>query len=100
MGANYEDTSTHNSGSTKPHHQQVQRRSISLTLAELLMALLLVWFVSFAGGYWLSRIHAIDYYGPAFDKLETKHTLLLEDFAKLETRMGLLEGKGQRRGWR
>jgi hypothetical protein len=81
-------------------HYQVQRRGMSLTLAELLVALLLVWFVGFAGGYWVSRNHSVNFHAGAYDKLETKHTRLLEDFAKLETRMGLLEGKGQKKGWR
>ncbi len=64
------------------------------------MAMLLCWFISFVGGYWLSRNHSVNFHGPAYEKLEAKHTLLLEDFAKLETRMGLLEGKGKKKGWK
>ncbi len=79
---------------------RVERRGISLTLAELFVALLLVWFVSFVGGYWLSRNHSLDFHAPAYDKLQTKHTQLLTDFVKLEVRVGLLEGKGKKKEWR
>lgn len=81
-------------------YRTIERRVISLTLAELFVALLLVWLGGFVGGYWVSRIHAVDYYGPAFDKLLAKDAKILEDFAKLETRLGLLEGKGKKKGWR
>ncbi len=80
-------------------HTQVQRRGISLTLAELLVALLLCCLVSFAGGYWVSRNHSINFHAGAYEHLQMKHTQLLTDFAALEVRVGLLEGKGKKKGW-
>ncbi len=80
--------------------RRVERRSISITLAELFVALLLCWLISFVGGYGLSRHHSNNFHGPAYEKLEAKDTKILEDFVKLETRVGLLEGKGQKKGWR
>ncbi len=100
MDTDYKGSLDGQQKSTKPYHHQVQRRGISLTLAELLVALLLVWLGSFSYGYWLSRNHSLDFHAPAYDKLQTKHTQLLTDFVKLEVRVGLLEGKGQKRGWR
>ncbi len=91
---------------TKLYHQ-VQRRGISLTLAELLVLLIFVCFISFGGGYWLSREHsndfhagAYDFHAKAYDKLQIRHNEILKAFADIETRVGLLEGKEKKRGWR
>ncbi len=81
-------------------HTQVQRKGFSLTLAELLVALLLVWLVAFSWGYWVSYRHSLNFYRPAITKLEQKDAKLIEEFAKIETRIGLLEGKGKKKGWR
>ncbi len=96
----YQDKPSYNPDSTKPYHHQVQRRGISLTLSELLVLLIFVCFISFGSGYGLSRYHSTIFHAPAITKLQAKDTLILEDFAKLETRVGLLEGKGNKKGWR
>ncbi len=95
-----QDTPQCTPDSTKPYHHQVQRRGISITLAEFFVALLLMWLFSFTGGYWLSREHSNSFHGPAYNKVRAEHTILMEEFVKLEVRIGLLEGKGQRKGWR
>ncbi len=89
-----------NSTYAETFHNRVQRRGISLTLAELLVILIFVCFISFGSGYGLSRYHSTIFHAPAITKLQAKDTLILEDFAKLETRVGLLEGKGKKKGWR
>ncbi len=81
-------------------HRRVQRRSFNLTLADLFVILLFSCLISFVAGYGLSRYHSINFYGPTYDKLQVKHTQFLTDFASLEVRVGLLEGKGKKKGWR